>query len=439
MTEFKSPDDFLNHRSQEGGGSKRLKSWAKDPGHVNLWFHTKQMPCAVWYHRIPELVVRKKKDSENETLKNVWGRQHVCLEDESILKKQRFRDDSGNREHPPKRCPVCRMIEAIRSMIRSGAIKDTDRIFKFDGSDKPEENVSLSAGGLANVWGRDPDDATKDRLKAAEIYLSKVWGENMVAKLSYVFAVVNQDDPATGLQVAIQTQLVGDKVKRLINNEIASNDGDLGNPFVNPYCIQLVYKPNEKKFDDKYDARRMNRFALSPAIEEIICGEKPDIRRYTNAMNGKEVMAALQEHALVKLPWDSILDVPEQGNPDQAPPVSTPSPKTSAPVPDAAAAALKQKLAAFDLAPTAKASKAVQAELDRRRKAVMAGLQADVPAMTPCDDCKLVLLDTETKCENCGAQYAVDPAPAPAAPASPAPSAQAGGAEGAIYDDEIPF
>jgi hypothetical protein len=399
MSEFKTVDDFLNYRGSEGGGSKRLKSWAKDPGFVNLWFHTKQMPCAVWYHRIPELVVRTEKDTQ-KTLKNVWGRQHVCLEDEKVLKKQRFRGEDGLREVPPLRCPICRLAEAIREMVTAGTIKDSDRIFKWDGSDKPEENVALSAGGLANIWGRDPDEETKKRLGEAGIFLSKVWNENMLAKLNYVFAVVNQDDPATGLQIAVQTQLVGDKVKRLINNEIASNDGDKGNPFITPYAIRLVYKPAEKKFDDKYDAMRMNRFALSPEIEAIIRGEKPNIAKFTDRMNAKDVCSALEEHALVKLPWKSILDVPEPSSSDAAPPVQVPGPSTSAQVP-------------AQLAPSAPVE-----ELG-----------------DPCDDCKAPMTKTQTKCGKCGAVYATDGvAPAASTTAAAAPSSAA------VYDEEdVPF
>lgn len=397
MGEFKTVDDFLNYRGNESGGGKRLKSWAKDPGFVNLWFHTKQMPCSVWYHRLPELVLRTEKDTRRE-LKNVWGRQHVCLEDEKILKKQRFRsEETGEREYPPLRCPVCRLAEAIREMVRDGKIRDTDKVFKFEGSDKPEENCVLSAGGFANLWGRDQDAATTDRLKAAGVFMSKVWAETGLAKLNYVFAVVNNDDPASGLQVAVQTQLVGDKVKRVINNEIASKDGDKGNPFVNPYCIRVVYKPAEKKFDDKYEALRMDRFPLTPDIERIICGEKPNIAKYTDRMNGKDVIAALQTHALIDLPWESILDTPGDA-PDAAPPVETPSPSTSVQVP--------VRIARPPVAP--------------------------IEMGEPCDPpCGAPMAKGQTVCGKCGSKYALDPAPAAPAAASSEPAG--------VYDDEIPF
>lgn len=406
MTEFKNCDDFLNYRGSEGGGgTKRLKSWAKEKGFLNFWLHTQQMPLAVWYHRVPELVVRTDRDDPTRTLRNVWGRQYACWEDESILKKQRFRTPDGLREHPPKACGLCRLVEAVREMIRDGKCKDTDVLFEFSGSDKVEENKLLHAGGIANWWKRDDiDDAEKKRLADAGVFMSKVWDENVVAKLNYIFVGVDQDNVAEGVQVAVQTQLVGDKVKRAINDDIASKGGDLGNPFLNPYCLQLVYKPEEKKFDDKYHARRVDRFPLTSEIERHIRGEKPDIGKFTKKFNQLDLRSKLEARATPigkKLPWDAIFAVPNLGSSEEAPPEPK---KASVPV-------------AATLAPAPSA--APHAELG-----------------DPCDDCGSPMTKTQTKCGKCGAVYATDEAAAaPAVAASPPPPD-----DGAVYDsDEIPF
>ncbi len=428
MTEFQSVDDFLKYKGSESGGGKRLKAWAKDKGYLNWWNHRKQFPCAVWYHRVPELVVRPKKDGPGE-LRNVWGRSHACWEDEKILKKQRFRTGSGTREHPPKACGLCRTIEAVREMIVDGTIKDTDVLFKFDGSDKPEENMVLHAGGLCSIWKRDIDEATKARLAAAGIYMGNapgrpgIWSENMIAKLSYIFVGVDQDDVAAGVQTAVQTQSVGDKVKRAINNEIASNDGDLGNPFVNPYCIQLVYKPEEKQFDDKYDARRINRFPLTPQIDDLISGEKPDIRKYVEKFNQVALRTLLESHATRELPWKSIFDVPMPGSGDAPPPVEVPKPTTSVQVPAQLAAS----------APVAGQGSPTEEWGD------------------PCDPpCNAPMKKGQTKCGKCGAVYAEvpDAGATPVATASPptaprsAPAGSPGMPEG-VYDQgdeaDVPF
>lgn len=415
MGEFRTVDDFLSHKGSEGGGGKRLKSWAKDPGYMNFWLHTKQMPCSVWYHRFFELVVRTDKDDRSKQLKNVWGRQHACWESEDILKKQRFRTESGRREHPPTKCGACRLIEAIRELIDDGKLQDTDVLFIFDGADDPTENKKVHAGGLCNIWRNDAPNEEKERLKKAGIFLSKSWEENAVAKLSYVFAGVNHDAPGDGLQIAVQTQLLGDQVKRTIRNEVASKDGDLGNPFINPYCIRFIYKADEKKFGDKYDALRIDRLKLTPEIQKLIYGERPDISRYTKKFNQKELRASLEAHAtpIAKklLPWDEIFNVPQlvderSESPESEKSESKPTEK-----------------------PSQKPAHAAADELD-----------------DPCEDCGAEMKKGQTQCKRCGAKYAADPEPAPAKsatdtlidrklgnePADDAPS-------DAVYDQDVPF
>lgn len=412
MAEFKSVDDFLNHRSSEGGGgARRFKSWKKDPGFLNIWLHTKQMPCSVWVHRIPELVVRQKQDS-NEVLKNVWGRQHVCWEDESILKKQRFRDpETGVREHPPKKCGLCRLSEAIREMIADGVMKDTDVIFKFEGADDPKENIAIHAGGFCSLWGREVEDDDKERLKSHGIYLSKVFAESGVAKLNYVLAGVNHDDVAAGVQVAVETQLVGDKIKRTIRNEIASKD-DEGNPFLHPYCMRLIAKPEEKKFDDKYDAIRIDRLKITAEIDRLIRGDKPSIAKYTTRFNQKTMRSLLEKHAVgpgKQIKWDQVFDVP-QLVPDLEEGEAAEKPKASAQVPEKVTPPAPPKA------------------------------EAKGPATIPCDDCKAPMLETDTKCAKCGAVYEIEEAPKASAPAAaPSPGASDEQGDGVYDDDPIPF
>lgn len=429
-TEFQNVDDFLNYKGSETTGGKRLKGWANDPGFLNWWMHTQQFPIAIWYHRLPELVVWSPKDAQDTKKKNIWGRQLACHEDDKILKKMYFRNDDGSREFPPKKCGLCRCVECVYQMVRRGQLQDTDLIFKWEGSDKPEENIALHAGGFANYWKRDKlSDAEKERLKNSGIYFSGkqgVWRENAQAKLNYIFVGVNQDDVAAGVQVAVQTKDVGEKVRATINKEIASNDGDAGNPFINPYCIQVLYKAEEKEFGKKYDALRMNRFKLTPEIERLIKGEKPSVKKYTDKFDQALVRSQLESHALVDLPWDRIFDV-------EAGPVEPPGPKTSAQVP----ADVKPSAPAAPPAPAAAAPAASSG--GRRRVEPPKEEMGD-----PCDDCKAPMTKTQTKCTQCGAVYANDtPAPAAAAPAAPAaPAAEPSMPDlPGLYeqDSEVPF
>lgn len=424
MATFQSVDEFLNFRGQEGGASTRLKNW-KEKGFFNAFFHRGLMPSSVWYHRIPELVVRRDKDDPSRQLHNVWSRQFVCFEDEKILKKQRFRTPEGLREHPPIICPDCRLLEVIRAMVLRGDIKDTDVVFEWSGSDKPEENCVRHAGGITGLWKQDKmTPADKERLAQHGIYMANsgkkfgAWNEKAIAQLNYIFAVVNAEDAAAGLQVDIQTQGLGDKVKKTINKEIASN-GASGNPFTNPYCIQFQYKPSEPKFDDKYDAQRMNIVPLTPSIQQLIDGEPPDISRYTRLPDLATHRAMLETHAKVSLPWDEIFGPAERAEkvrratsaPDQAAsaaPIIGPQPAPASPPP-------------------------------------VARVREKPPEEwgDPCDPpCNAPMLKGQTVCGKCGAKYAVTPdapaASAPVAPASPVPVGPSG--EEPIYDDgDIPF
>jgi hypothetical protein len=402
MAEFQTVDDFLNHKGNEPFGLKNLKGWAKSPGYLHAWLHTRQVPVAVWLHRIPEKVIRKDKDNRERELVNVWGRQHVCWEDETILKKQRMRVE-GRREFPPQRCGVCRLIEKVRELMLSHDLADTDVLFKFEGSDKPEENTIIHAGGLANVWKRDMKEEDKERLKKHGIYMGNsgnkmgAWSENMQPKLNYVFALVNHDSVQDGLQVATQTEVLGKKVQNLIKDEILSKD-DLGNPFLHPYCIRFQHKPEEKAFDDKYHVLRMDKNKLTPEIEKIIRSDKPDIRRFTKRYNQRQMRATLEAHATElgkRLPWDEIFNVPGyKEDEEETKPQETRTPEV--------------------------------------------GHTAAAPPNTiPCDDCKHPMLETETVCGKCGAKYEDDGA----APAASPPKEESFG--DAVYvqggDSDVPF
>jgi hypothetical protein len=413
---FKSVNEFLNHKGNERGGAKRLKNWSTDPGYLNFWFHVAILPTAAWFHRIPELVIRDDKDNPQKKLRNIWGRSHACWEDESILKKARFRTAAGTREHPPKKCGLCRLTEAVREAILDGTIKDTDVLFEFKGSDKPEEDCVLHAGSLCNFWKRDISDEEKARLNAGGISLKTSWKENAVAKLSYIFVGVNADDLGEGLQVAVQTQALGDAVKRCINDEIARKDGDKGNPFMNPYCVRFIYRASEPKFDDKYHAIATEK-PLSPEIERLIRGEPPSIEGYTRKFNQDTMRSLLKTRATPlgkKLPWDRIFDVPQK-IPADAP---ADKPKAQAQVP-------------ADVAPPKPAAPPPSGPNDQPREGDALGDPCEPPCGAP-------MKAGATVCWKCKAEYK-DDGQAPAASAAQPPSTGAP-PDAALYDDnDVPF
>ena len=419
MAEFKSIDDFVNYRSSDGGGGKRLKSWAKQKGRLDFWLHTALMPARIWTHPVPELIVRTDR-ATGVTKRNVWSRAQGCHESEEILRKWRFKNANGSQEHSPCACGLCRTLEAVRVAIHEGRIRDVDVLFRWEGSDKPEENIALHAGGMCGFWKRDQDDADKARLAQHGIYMSKAWSESMVAKLQYVFVGVDHDDQASGVQVAVQTQLVGDKVRKVIRQQIASKGPQRGNPLVNPYCIRLVHQPQEQKFDDKYDAFPIEMNVLTPEIDRLIREAPPSIDNFLKKFDPRDVRSKLEAHATdiakQKLDWNRIWDVPKVA---QVP--------ASAPT-------------------TERVSKAVPPEHPVHGYPGKPPLPAADPKLEyddPCEQCGKPMLKGQMQCGECGTTYEDDATPkgavqAPFVAPTPSPMPETYDDEMA-YDDEIPF
>jgi hypothetical protein len=139
--------------------------------------------------------------------------------------------------------------------------------------------------------------------------LNKVWSENAMAKLSYVFCVANADAPEDGLQIATETSLLGDKVKDVIADTIASLGPDKGNPMKNPFCIEWEYLKDEVKFDAKYKARRLETIQPSEKILAIIRGEKPDLTGILAPFEPSTLRSILERHCVLPkgtIPWDEL-------------------------------------------------------------------------------------------------------------------------------------
>ena len=63
-------------------------------------------------------------------------------EDEAILKKRNKRKANGEREVPPQKCPICKMLEWARRMVLSGKVSPAKALFRFTG-DFPDETQVL--------------------------------------------------------------------------------------------------------------------------------------------------------------------------------------------------------------------------------------------------------------------------------------------------------
>jgi hypothetical protein len=411
-----SVEDFLSHSSRAGGN---FMTWKKD-GKVEVWLHTKRLPIALWRHQFPKVTI--KEDDDGEAKREVFMGSMNCQEDEAVLKQQYFTDDDGIRQAPPVRCPICLFTEWVRMQVVEGQLSWTKPVFKLDHERDPSRSIVLHAGGIYGAFGeRDMDDDKKKELAAAGISLKVAWREKVLAGLNYVFCVVDNAHPDKGILVSTEAGLLGDKVKDVIADTRVSLGDDEGNPYLNPYCFQWIYFKDEQP-NKKYKARPLLKVKMTPAIEALILKTPaPDVSKVIEPFNSDTLRAFMERNCLLKgVPWDDIfknaLKVGDKSNKEEQP-------------------------------------KEEKAEAGgRRRKKKEEPKPAPEAKTIPCDECKKPMLETATKCDNCGAEYEVT-ADEPAPPSPPAQTKKRSEAKAEkarakveqeavdeeLADDQIPF
>lgn len=289
-----STDDFLNHRGTEYGDSNYLKSW-KDDGSIRVWLHTLKLPQPIWQHKFARVQVRTDKTTK-VVRREVWGWTMVCREEEDILKSRRDRKDDGSRSSPPGRCPMCRLSEHVRSLVLSGKVDLTAPLWRIEGDD-PAHTRIIYAGGVSAVIGNKMSDADKAKCHQANLRIDRVSGQNLFAKLNYLFAVVNESDPAGGVRFTVETQSLGDSVKKVIRDERTRNKNpDDGDPFKQPYCFEWIYNKKATNPGEYYDARRIDRFDLTPAVRKLITSPPPSPGRLVEPFALDTARSELERH-----------------------------------------------------------------------------------------------------------------------------------------------
>lgn len=313
---FNTVDQFLTHQPGiERRGGKYMRSWKKNGnypggGAIAVWHSTVQLPVSVWMHQFPRLVVNEDKQTRAVT-KNYYMSDFVCWEDEETLRRMYQRDASGLREFPPQRCPICLLLEMLYQAIADKDISSFDEVFRFEGATDPTKNIVLHAGGMLNLWRPEKmTDPDKQEMAARGLYFSSAWKENCQAKNNYVFTLVQQDDQGAGLQIDTEPGILGDKVRSMINDDIASR-GQVGNPFTHPYCIEFVYDNTKTDFKEKYRARRIERHLLTESLKQLIYGEAPNLSHVTGAFNGQSMRAVMEKHRMLDVPWDDLFAAPQ--------------------------------------------------------------------------------------------------------------------------------
>lgn len=439
-----SLDEFLGHKSSSRDGGKILNWKKRKPPVITTWLHTGAPIIALWRHGWPRIV-----EIERDGVKQreVWGGNFNCHEHEDVLRRQYKRGPRGERLDPPKSCPMCLLIEYLHTEVDEGRLSWVEPVFKFEADDDRETQV-LTAGGLYNAFGGELSRDDIAELRRAGIRRDEAWKQNGMAKCSYVFSVVDHDEPSAGVQVCVETTGLGDAVKQVIRNQMDSLGETEGHPLRSPYAIRWEYHPDEKEFSKKYRALAMPKIAMTPEVHDLIVDSAaPNIASLIERGNVAALRAVMEAHALIDLPFDRIFAAAEGGTAQAPAARRSPAPgrigvdeaarfreQAEGPVPTPVrngAARPGSRPADPDEPRTVNAPREEPARPARTRAAAKpAGPKMpDYPKGTvliPCDSCGAQMADTDEECWKCGAKYEIEgevaPPPAPVkSTAKPAP------------------
>jgi hypothetical protein len=307
MTTPESLDDFLSYTSSNKAAY--LGNW-KDDGSVTIWLHKHLAPKRVWRHGLKRIVLPTK-----DKPAAIWTDRYVCLEQEDVLKDQyRFERLTGRRQVAPRVCPNCLFGEYVRGLILTGKIHWLDPVLKYE---TDEESIIICAQGLIGYPKPDKlSDEQKRELRAAGVTGNTSWQEDQRPKLNWIFTAVEHKHPEKGIQIDIETQALGDRVRKQIKKAMEVADlkepgaGWKGNPLLNPYPIKFSYNDaKDVPFGDKYDATALEGISPSEEILALLDSEPPRdaVERLMQHPDLASLRKNLEQHTLIPgVPWDQI-------------------------------------------------------------------------------------------------------------------------------------
>lgn len=303
---------FLDHSGS--GGSKRefLSGW-KDTKEAaaTVWLHPTAGITSIWRHPFPSIEERTDKQTGAKHTE-IWNRKGGCWEDEEVLSEQNYRDrDTGERRNPPRVCGQCRTIEWVRDQVSSGKMPWDYPLFTFHATGGETRETVLYSGGIYNAYGaKGVTDAQKAALKEKRIYLTEAWKMDCRAKLEYAFIVVDDADPKKGLQIAVDSQLLGQKMQSAIAKQIKSLGEEEGDPGITPYAFRWEYDKHAQEFGKRYDVVPMPKIAITPLIRQLLASEPPALGNLLDKLNPRAIMARMQKHInpewAARVPWTDL-------------------------------------------------------------------------------------------------------------------------------------
>lgn len=378
-----SLDEFLGHKTSTRDDGGRVLNWKKrKPARLNAWLHTQAPFVALWRHGFPRIVEIER---DGEKMREVWGGTFNCHETEEVLRKQYRRTQNGERILPPERCPICKLNEYLRTEVREGRLNWLTPVFEFV-ADDPEQTVVLTAAGIFNGFNGDLSRAEVAEMRRAGVSQKDAWKQNCMAKCSYVFTIVDADEPGDGVQVCVETTALGDAVKAVVRNQMDALGETEGNPLKTPYAIRWEYLPDEQEFGKKYRALPLPKLEMTPEVRALIVDSPPaDIGKLIARGDALALRAVMETAAKIELPFDRIFGEGSQVAARPARAVQVPreeaeEPKAPAPAP-------------------------------ARRRATTPVREPVAPkyppgtVLIPCDSCGAQMADTDAQCWKCGATY----------------------------------
>jgi hypothetical protein len=336
--EFDSLDGWLGHKPRSGGGNF-VKGWKKKPGYFNSWMHVKRLPLAIFRHSFPTPTLVKDKENNGEQVKHIFTKKFTCHETQEVLSHPWRDKTTGEREKPPERCGKCKFADFLWMNILSWlethkweapadepkmgkwvekkkgkgeGIDPCATLFDFVSEAKDEENVKMTVGGYCGFFSQKelPADLKK-AMARAKIRGDEAWKENTNPKCEYAMTVVDNDEISKGLQIAVETQALGEKVKEVITKTFKSTEQNIQKQ---PYCIRWDYD-EKKSFSEKYDATAMLKMKPSARVLKLIRGEAPDLTELKTPFNQIAMRAIYEKACLLPegvVDWDAIFPDEEQ-------------------------------------------------------------------------------------------------------------------------------
>lgn len=307
MSNANALDAFLGHRTRSEG-IKRFGRWKKRERPIARIVLMKTAPIVPnWVCPVPEVREREK---DGRTVREVWTIDQKSFEPESVLLDQYFRDSDGTRKNPPTICPISILAETVRTMVATGDLDITQPVFRWEGDD-PSKAREIVAGALYGGFKK-PSPQVEAKMKAAGIKASKVWADSFMAKCKYVFVLVDYDNPDDGVQVATETSLLGEKMKRCIHDRREREGHDEGNPLKNPVVFQWKFNANSRDIQDTYHVIDKPNLEIPDEILEMIEQPAPSLGQTLALPNLTKLRNNLESHCLVDdIPWDDIFAAAE--------------------------------------------------------------------------------------------------------------------------------